>query len=68
MSAAFACVLRGNEKIDLGSKTSFRLAKGDRLVMSTGGGAGYGDVARRSPGRAAQDRESGALDPGQTAR
>ena len=61
--AAFACVLRGNEKIDLGSKTSFRLAKGDRLVMSTGGGAGYGDIARRSPGRTAQDRESGAVDP-----
>ena len=61
--AAFACVLRGNEKIDLGSKTSFRLAKGDRLVMSTGGGAGYGDVSRRSPERAAQDRDSGPPDP-----
>ena len=60
--AAFACVLRGNEKIDLGSKTSFRLAKGDRLVMSTGGGAGYGDVSRHLPQRATQDRESGALD------
>ena len=46
--AAFTCVLRGNEKIMLGSKTSFRLAKGDRLVMSTGGGAGYGDPSRRS--------------------
>ena len=66
--AAFACVLRGNEKIDLGSKTSFRLAKGDRLVMSTGGGAGYGDLARRSPERIAQDREDGALDSGQAAR
>ena len=61
--AAFACVLRGNEKIDLGSKTSFWLAKGDRLVMSTGGGAGYGELARRSPERVAQDREGGALDP-----
>ena len=38
--AAFTCVLRGNEKIMLGSKTSFQLAKGDRLVMSTGGGRG----------------------------
>ena len=57
--AAFACVLRGNEKIVLGSKTSFRLAKGDRLVMSTGGGAGYGEFARRSPERVAQDRAGG---------
>ena len=57
--AAHACVLRGNEKIVLGSKTSFRLAKGDRLVMSTGGGAGFGDFARRSASRVAQDREDG---------
>ena len=49
--AAFTCVLRGNEKIMLDSKTSFRLAKGDRLVMSTGGGAGYGDASRRSQDR-----------------
>ena len=57
--AAHACVLRGNEKIVLGSKTSFRLTKGDRLVMSTGGGAGFGDFARRSPERIVQDREDG---------
>ena len=50
-SAAFTCVLRGNEKIMLGSKTNFQLTRGDRLVMSTGGGAGYGDPARRAPGR-----------------
>ena len=43
--AAFTCVLRGNEKIMLDSKTSFRLAKGDRVVMSTGGGAGYGEAS-----------------------
>ena len=59
--AAFTCVLRGNEKIMLGSKTSFRLAKGDLLVMSTGGGAGYGEPGRRSPERVAQDRVDGAL-------
>ena len=45
----------------LGSKTSFRLAEGDRLVMSTGGGAGYGDAARRPPDRVAQDRENGTV-------
>ena len=58
--AAFVSVLRGNQEISLGSKTSFRLAKGDRVVMSTGGGAGYGDIARRAPERAAQDRVDGA--------
>ena len=59
--AAFTCVLRGNEKIMLGSKTSFQLAKGDRLVMSTGGGAGYGAPSRRSSERLVSDRENGAV-------
>ena len=54
-------MLRGNEKFALGSKTSFRLMKGDRVVMSTGGGAGYGEPGRRPPERIAQDREGGAL-------
>ena len=59
--AASVCVLRGNERIALGSKTSFRLARGDRLVTSTGGGAGYGEASRRSSERVAQDRVDGAL-------
>ena len=59
--AASVSVLRGNEKFLLGSKTSFRLKKGDRVVMSTGGGAGYGGPGRRSAERIAQDREGGAL-------
>ena len=59
--AASVSVLRGNEKFELGSKTSFRLMKGDRVVMSTGGGAGYGEPGRRSAERIAQDREGGAL-------
>ena len=62
--AAFTCVLRGNEKIMLDSKTSFRLVKGDRLVMSTGGGAGYGEPGRRAPERVERDRAAGALSPG----
>ena len=61
---AFTCLLRGNERIMLDSKTSFRLSKGDRLVMSTGGGAGYGDSARRSAQRIARDREDGAVPAG----
>ena len=59
--AASVCVLRGNERIALGSKTSFRLAKGDLVVMSTGGGAGYGEAGRRSPEGAARDRDDSAL-------
>ncbi len=62
--AAFTCVLRGNEKIMLDSKTSFRLLKGDRLVMSTGGGSGYGEPGRRAPERVERDRAAGALSPG----
>ena len=59
---AEAYVMRGNERIALRSKQSFKLQKGDRLVMRTGGGAGYGDAANRNPCRAERDREDGLLE------
>ncbi len=52
-------VIRGNETIELGSKLSFALEKGDRLVMTTGGGAGYGDAANRRAELKALDRVMG---------
>ncbi|MCB1739548.1 MAG: hydantoinase B/oxoprolinase family protein [Gammaproteobacteria bacterium] len=51
-------VERGNERIELGAKQSFPLRRGDRLVLQTGGGGGYGDPALRS----AADRERDRLD------
>ena len=56
---AEALVIRGEEQIALRSKQSFKLRKGDRLVMRTGGGAGYGDPAHRDPARVHIDREDG---------
>ena len=40
----------------LDSKTSFRLAKGDRVVMSTGGGAGYGEPPDLGPAQRSRER------------
>ena len=57
--AASTQIIRGRETIELGSKLSFDLRKGDKLVMTTGGGAGYGDPAERAPDRVAADLEQG---------
>jgi len=54
-------VERGNERIALASKQSFPLRKGDRLVMRTGGGAGYGPPDERSPGLAERDHLDGFM-------
>jgi N-methylhydantoinase B len=56
---AEALVIRGEERIALRSKQSFKLRKGDRLVMRTGGGAGYGAPADRDSTRVHIDLEDG---------
>jgi N-methylhydantoinase B len=52
-------VERGGEQIRLASKQSFKLRKGDRLVMRTGGGAGYGEPTRRASNRILVDEQDG---------
>ena len=52
-------VERGDQAIRLASKQSFALRKGDRLVMRTGGGAGYGNPVDRDPGLAEADQANG---------
>jgi N-methylhydantoinase B len=52
-------VLRGDEVIQLASKTSFALNKGDILVIRTGGGAGYGARSERAPGDVERDLREG---------
>ena len=47
-TCAQAYVQRDNQRIDMKAKQSFKLRRGDRLVMRTGGGAGYGPPAERS--------------------
>jgi len=56
---ASTVVERGNERIALSSKQSFALRAGDRLVMTTGGGGGYGPVAERPAGLAETDLADG---------
>jgi N-methylhydantoinase B len=54
-------VERGNEVIELKSKQSFKLRKGDVLVTLTGGGAGYGRPAERAAEARARDLADGLV-------
>lgn len=52
-------VERDGREIRFGSKATMTLLPGDRLVLETAGGAGYGDAAERSAARVARDAEDG---------
>ena len=52
-------VERGGRKIPLRSKQQFALGRGDRLVVRTGGGGGYGPAGERDAGLAERDRIDG---------
>ena len=52
-------VERGNQIIQLESKQQFILQKGDRLVVRTGGGGGYGVPSERSTGLKEDDKLNG---------
>lgn len=52
-------VERGGQKIPLVSKQQFPLSPGDRLVVRTGGGGGYGPVAERSSALTSSDQRDG---------
>ena len=54
---------RDGERIDLGSKVLVDLRKGDRLVMTTGSGAGYGRPEERSSALRERDRRLGFVSP-----
>lgn len=56
---ANAWVERDGERIELPSKTSFEMRRGDRLVVRTGGGAGYGPPAERRRADRERDRIDG---------
>lgn len=52
-------VIQGDETIDLASKCQFKLKKGDRLVVQTAAGGGYGASQERPNARAVRDQEDG---------
>ena len=56
-------MIRGGKRIPIGSKQSFALARGDELVMLTGGGAGYGEPSERSRELVGRDLTEGVVAP-----
>ncbi len=52
-------VERGGQKIPLASKQQFPLIPGDRLVVRTGGGGGYGPVSERAASLVVSDKADG---------
>jgi N-methylhydantoinase B len=52
-------VERGGQKIPLASKQQFPLTPGDRLVVRTGGGGGYGPVTERASTLVSSDEHDG---------
>jgi len=52
-------IQRGDERIQVRSKDSVKLLKGDLLVLKTGGGGGYGQIAERSDAAIARDLSAG---------
>ena len=58
-------VARGGQRIRLRSKQQFPLSRGDRLVVRTGGGGGYGPAGEREAALTEHDRLEGfSINPG----
>jgi N-methylhydantoinase B len=54
-------IYRGGERIEMASKSSHALRKGDIVEMFVGGGGGYGSPARRAPKLVERDINEGLL-------
>ncbi len=61
---AHTTVERDGERLELKSKQSLQLRKGDLLIMHTGGGAGYGPVSERLPENIEGDNMDGFVGEG----
>src|SRR5207302_6503482 len=53
--------VRGADRVALGSKARVRLRRGDRLVIETSGGGGWGAPAERDPAAVAADVAEGFI-------
>ncbi|NDP43478.1 MAG: hydantoinase B/oxoprolinase family protein [Aromatoleum sp.] len=54
-------IFRGGERIEMASKSSYALRKGDIVEMFVGGGGGYGSPSRRAPKLVERDLHEGLL-------
>jgi N-methylhydantoinase B/oxoprolinase/acetone carboxylase alpha subunit len=62
--SAVGRILRADGTVEtIPSKIVTRLSQGDRVVVQTAGGAGYGDPALRSNERVSLDLEDGKVQP-----
>jgi N-methylhydantoinase B len=60
-------VYRGGQRLDIDLKRGTRLQKGDIVIVSTSGGAGYGEPKARAPEAVRRDLEQGVIDAGEAA-
>lgn len=60
-------VYRGGQRLEIDLKRGTRLKKGDIVVVSTSGGAGYGDPRSRAPEAVRRDVEQGVIGAGAAA-
>lgn len=59
--SGYCAIHRGNERITIGSKSSFNLIKGDVVEIFLGGGGGYGPPSERSKKLIEHDIAEGLL-------
>jgi N-methylhydantoinase B len=57
-------LFRAGKRVDVDLKRGTRLQKGDRVVVSTSGGAGCGDPKTRAADLVRRDVEQGVIDAG----
>jgi N-methylhydantoinase B len=60
-TTGFCRIQRGGQIIDLRSKDTFALRKGDLVTLAVGGGAGYGDPGARTQERILADLSDGYI-------
>ncbi len=61
-------LVRDGRELPLASKSAMMLRAGDRVILETGGGAGFGDPRERSRAAIAEDVAEGLVDAAEAAR